>query len=113
MSLTINDILNVVDTNTTQVECPEWGGVVHLATMQSCKYDELEGRLTFARDNPSLFFGLRAEYVGACWADESGKRTPLSPTQVEHLGKKSPIVLDRLFEAARALHTKTEDAEKN
>lgn len=113
MTLQFIDVIAAKDTHSVKVSCPEWGGEVELVTMQSAKYDELEARLTFARDNPSLLHNLRAEYVGACWADGSGKRAALSPNQAAQLGEKSPVVLDRLFEAARGLHVASEEAEKN
>lgn len=81
-------------------------------TMHSAKFDELEARLMFAKDDPKQLHNLRAEYVGACWAKD-GKRTPLSEVHCELLGQKSPIILGRLFDAAIELHKDVEGAEKN
>lgn len=114
MTLAFTEVLAVADkTKSVVVETPEWGGSVTLVTMQSAKYDELEARLTFAKDDPSLLRNLRADYVGACWADSDRKPTPLSETHCELLGKKSPVVVGRLFDAAQKLHAETEEAEKN
>lgn len=113
MTLSIDEILAANDANTTSVECPEWGGVVHLTTMASAKFDELEARLTFAADNPAILAGLRAEYVAACMCDEGGRRRQLTPAQVKKLGEKSPVVIGRLFEAAQRVNSDIGPAEKN
>ena len=113
MALTIDAVLTAKDLHTAVVPCPEWGGDVHLVTMQSSQFDEFEARLTFGENDPGKLAGLRAEYVAACWADADGNRVKVSKSQAMAMGLKSPIVMGRCFDAAHKLNTKIEESEKN
>jgi len=113
MALTIDAVLAAKDQQTVVVPCPEWGGDVHLVTMESSRFDEFEARLTFGEGDPAKLAGLRAEYVAACWADEEGNRANVNAHQARLLKQRSPVVMGRLFEAAHRLNTDVEEAEKN
>jgi len=115
MALSFTDVLQVQDTHSIKVDCPEWGGEVELVTIQSAKWDELQQLAANCSDDASQAKGLRAKFVAAAWGDGNGKRTPLSPVQTEQLGDKSPAVVARLYDAVVDLHHAkgVEDAEKN
>jgi hypothetical protein len=114
-----DEILAADDMKTVTVSVPEWGGDVIVRTMTGTdrdrfdesiiEYDE-SGKRKVAWDN------LRAKLVAATVVDEIGK--PLfSPKDVELLGRKSAIALQRVFAAAQALNgvgdDELEKAEKN
>lgn len=114
-TLQFTDVLSAKDTHSVTVSCPEWGGDVELVTMGSAEWDELEATQSALQDDPAKAKGIRAKYVARCWGDGNGKRTPLSDTQVEHLGNKHPKVIGRLYNAVIELHGSagSEEAEKN
>lgn len=111
--LSVDAVIGCSDGREVTVPCPEWGGDVKLITMESQKYDEFEARMSLAQDKPGLMAGIRAEFIAACWADESGNRANIPPNQLAALKKKSPIVMGRLFKEAYDLHQDVGKAEGN
>ncbi len=103
-TLQFTDVLAIQDTHSITVDVPEWNGQVELVTMKSSTWDELQQLAANCSEDASQANGFRAKFVAACWGDGNGKRTPLSPTQTEQLGAKSPAVIARLYDAVVELH---------
>ena len=97
-----NQILEAQDIKTEIVEVPEWGGEVTVKLMTGTERDKFEASVLddkgkFKKDN------LRAKLVLKCVVDEQGK--PLfQPADLEALGAKSSVALDRVFAAAQRIN---------
>lgn len=97
------EILGIDDRMTETVDVPEWGGSVKIAVMPGWARDEYEGMLVARGTKKGLPANLRARYVSYCVVDEKGELM-FSLADLEELGKKSSVALDRIFEAASVLN---------
>lgn len=98
--LTKEAILAAEDRKTTDVDCPEWGGAVRVATIQALVHDRWMARHAKDGASPEMF---RIQYVALCCVD--GEGNPLfTPDDVEALGRKSFQPINRLYEAAAELN---------
>jgi len=104
--LTKEQIFSADDIKTVDVEVPEWGGTVRLASMSAAARDEYEQMLFRSRDGETIH-NLRATLVSCCLVDEAGNLL-MGPSEVAELGKKSGRVLGRLFDAAQRVNGMTE-----
>lgn len=110
-------ILKASDLPTQRVDVPEWGGAVLVRGMTGTERDAIE-QSVMAKDGKGLgdVTGLRARVVACCVVDEQGKRL-FQKGDVDALGAKSAIVLQRLFEVAQQLSGLTQadvaELEKN
>lgn len=98
-------IIAAQDRRYTEVDVPEWGGKVRLASLDadsSLKAERMIGKDT--KDNPL------SALLSYAIVDENGDRI-FDEKSMEALGKKNPTVLVRLVEAMKALN-KTEEKEK-
>ena len=97
-----NQILEAQDIKTEIVEVPEWGGEVTVKLLSGTERDQFESSVIddkgkFKKDN------IRAKLVLKCVVDEQGK--PLfAPADLEALGAKSSVALDRVFAAAQRIN---------
>jgi hypothetical protein len=102
------EILAADDRKTVTVDVPEWGGTVEIAVMPGWARDEYEGMLVARGTKKGLPANLRARYVSYCVVDEKGDLM-FTMADLEALGKKSSVALDRIFEAASILNGTSPD----
>lgn len=101
MSLTRDQILGLQDSRIDRVAVPEWGGDVCVRVFSGADRDRVEAFLVAHKDgHPS---GFRALIVSLAACDESGKRL-FTAEDVDALGEKNGIALDRVFTAAAKLN---------
>jgi hypothetical protein len=98
MKLNKLQILAANDRRLEAVEVPEWGGTVYLKTLSVGEGLALEAAIH--PDEPDKTVGV---YLSYTLADEDGKLL-FEPGDFEALYTKSPQVITRLFEHARAMN---------
>lgn len=113
------DIFQIGDREAVEVEVPEWGQTIRLATLSAQQAAEFNAKqITFNADgtrkvNNEAIYGRPYLLVAACAVDADGKRLFTD----KEAGAKSVRVINRLYEIAAALNgfneTAIEDAEKN
>ena len=104
------------DLPTVDVPCPEWGegGVVRLRMLTATERDAYEAGVVPSQGQLNRA-NIRARLVSLCAIDADGNRL-FTDNEAAELGKRSSVVVDRLFDAARLLSKlRGEDvvAEKN
>ena len=104
-------ILAAVDLPSEPVAVPEWDCTVHMRTLTAAQRDK------FAESCERDKFGnVRARLVSLSMTDETGQRI-FSDKEIDALGGKSGMVLDRLFAVASRLNgfsaKDAEELEKN
>lgn len=109
--LSREDILNVDDIETQEVEVPEWGGTVVVKAMSGAERDRFEaGLYNFSgntrKANPE---NLRAKLVALTVVNPETLKPMFSVADIEMLGKKSVKALNRIFEVAQKLSGITDD----
>jgi len=112
--LTRDAILQAEDLPRELVEVPEWGGCVYVRTLTGTERDAFEASVVEQRGKSTKMNlrNIRAKLVALTVVDEEGNRI-FSDADVGQLGKKSAVVLDRLFEVAQRLSgLKDEDVEE-
>lgn len=100
-----DDILKADDIKYQDVECPEWNGTVRIKVMsgterdsyESSVYEVKDGGVKFKRDD------VRSKLLSKCIVDDDGKRI-FTDSDIKELGKKSSLVLDRLFDVAQIIN---------
>jgi hypothetical protein len=104
VNLSHDDILKAEDLETREVDVPEWGGSVLLRALDGTGRDAWEASRTAQRTNldgtveiAADLSNIRAKLVVQSIVDEDGKRV-FTDRDVAALGKKSALVLDRLFD---------------
>lgn len=76
------------------VPVPEWGGEVYIKTLSGTERDIFED--SYAQNKMKAF---RARFLVLTLCDDEGDRL-FADNEVDALGKKSSIVINRLFEKA-------------
>ena len=113
MSLLSRDaILGADDRRTEDVEVPEWGGTVRVRGLSGTERDAYEASIVRLKGDGSQTFTLqnaRARLVSLCACDEDGERI-FTDKDVNELGRKSAVALERVFDAARRVSGLSEDA---
>lgn len=102
MALSKQQILDVTDTKTEEVEVPEWGGTVRIQTMTGFARDAFESSIT-GKNGAVNTTNIRAKLVAACVIDDEGELM-FSDKDVAKLGKKSAAALERVFSAAQQMN---------
>jgi hypothetical protein len=99
-----DDILNAQDLPFKDVEVPQWGGTVRIRALNSAERDAFEQSITQFRGNDVDFkmSNIRAKLVALTAVDENGNKL-FTLADAEKLGKKSAVVMDKLFQAAQEL----------
>ena len=110
MALTKDQILQADDKRKVEVDVAEWGGKVWLRTMTGAERDSFEQ--LFSGDSKSNLHNVRAKLLSRVLCDEDGKRL-FSDGEVNTLGERSGMVLDRLFDQARELNGMGDAAVEN
>ena len=108
-------ILNANDIKTEEVNVPEWGGVVLVKSLTGSEKDKYEQSIYSIKDGAN-YNNIRAKFVALSICDEDLKPI-FGSADIEALGQKSAIALNRVFEVAQKLSGLTsadvEELEKN
>lgn len=114
MPLTKDQILAANDRRTIEVEVPEWGGSVQLAVMTGTERESYERMWT--NTDEKLMPGYKLKMLRRCIVDANGDPS-FSDADLDALGKKNAMVLDRLFTECMKLNgfqkDSVEEAAKN
>ncbi len=87
-------ILAANDVKTEKVEVPEWGGDVYVRTLSGTDRDAFED--AYSREKMKNF---RARFLVLTLCDDKGARL-FADEEIEALGAKSNVVINRLFDKA-------------
>ena len=105
--LSAAEILAADDLITETVQCDEWGGDVLIKSMTGTERDAFEVAMTKKDEKGNIVAGtldnVRAGLVAATAVDAEGVQL-FTIDQVEALGKKSALALDRCFDVASRLN---------
>ena len=102
--LTKKDILDANDLKLITESVPEWGGDVCIRGLNAGERDHFEASI----GSDVNLDNVRARLVVLCICDEKGKRI-FNNQDADNLGKKSAVVVDRLFDIARKLSGMSDD----
>jgi hypothetical protein len=113
--LNFDSIVDSQDKTFEDVNVPEWGGSVRIATMSGADRDKWE--LSMMEGDPTSERGFKINFssysrvrlVALCLVDENFNRIFETQPQIDELAKKSGKVMDRLFEIAQKVNGITED----
>ena len=121
--LNFDDIVASQDKEYEDVEVPEWGGTVRIATMSGEDRDRWELSMMQADDTSERGFKLnfdaysRVRLVAMCLVDDNFNRIFVTKEQIERLSQKSGKVMDLLYDVAQRVNGITDedidDLEKN
>ena len=111
--LTKTAILQAVDLETKDIEVPEWGGTVRLASLTASQRDKYESSILDQRGKDIKInqIDMRAKLLAWCIIDEEGTRV-FSQADVVNLGSKNAGVIDRLFMIAKEMSGIGDDEEE-
>jgi hypothetical protein len=113
--LSKEQILNANDLPCEFVPVPEWGGDVKVKTMTGLERDAFEVSI-FTEDKKKDLRNIRAKLCAYTAVDDSGKLL-FSESDIDALGRKSSLALNRVYEVAARLNgigsKEIEDFEKN
>lgn len=104
MPLDKKSILAVDDVRKEKIHVPEWKGDVFLRVLTGTDRDRFEESYA---DQKMKAFRIRFLLLALC--DEDGERL-FSDEEADILGKKSSVVINRLFEAGWKLNAFTQEA---
>ena len=121
--LNFDDIVDSQDKEYQDVDVPEWGGTVRIATMSGEDRDRWELSMMQADDTSERGFKLnfdaysRVRLVAMCLVDDNFNRIFVTKEQIERLSQKSGKVMDLLYDVAQRVNGITDedidDLEKN
>ena len=121
--LNFDDIVASQDKEYQDVDVPEWGGTVRIATMSGEDRDRWELSMMQADDSSERGFKLnfdaysRVRLVAMCLVDDNFNRIFATKEQIEKLSQKSGKVMDLLYDVAQRVNGITDedidDLEKN
>ena len=121
--LNFDDIVDSQDKEYQDVDVPEWGGTVRIATMSGEDRDRWELSMMQADDSSERGFKLnfdaysRVRLVAMCLVDDNFNRIFVTKEQIERLSQKSGKVMDLLYDVAQRVNGITDedidDLEKN
>jgi hypothetical protein len=101
-------ILSAQDRKFEEVEVPEWGGTVRVATIPAADQDRWVAKFSANGEADQAMF--RAGYVALCCVDGEGARI-FKDEDTRALGSKSASAIRRVFDVAAKLNGLTEGAE--
>lgn len=114
-TLNRDQILEAPDAKREEVQVPEWGGTVLIASMTGTARDAWEQSLV-DKGGKVRMENVRARLVAYTAVDEHGNRI-FTDADIEALGRKSAAALERCVKVAQKLNRLTEadmeDAAKN
>ena len=107
MALSKAKILAANDNKLDKADVPEWGGEVYLKVLSGTDRDAFEEGYSEQKMK-----NFRSRFLVLTLCDEKGERL-FTEAEVDELGKKSAVVLARLFDKAWALNAfRNEDVEE-
>lgn len=107
MALSKSKILAADDVKTEEIQVPEWGGSVFCRVLSGTDRDTFEE--AYSSEKMKNF---RSRFLVLTLCDEKGERL-FTEAEVNDLGKKSAVVLARLFDKAWSLNAfRNEDVEE-
>ena len=112
--LNFDDIVASQDKEYEDVDVPEWGGTVRIATMSGEDRDRWELSMMQADDSSERGFKLnfdaysRVRLVAMCLVDDNFNRIFVTKEQIEKLSQKSGKVMDFLYDVAQRVNGITE-----
>lgn len=107
MALSKAKILAANDNKLDKTNVPEWGGEVYLKVLSGTDRDAFEEGYSEQKMK-----NFRSRFLVLTLCDEKGERL-FTEAEVDELGKKSAVVLARLFDKAWALNAfRNEDVEE-
>lgn len=110
-------IMSAADARIEPVAVPEWAAALgdrklYLRVLNGSERDGFEGFcLDLKKLPPGINRNIRAHLVAMTLCDETGARIFVDSADVVALGKKSGLVLDRLWSASLALNQMNADAD--
>jgi len=105
--LTRDQILSADDfASAKTVDVPEWGGSVRVRSMSAGERDLYEQDLVAGRDGDRVA-NVRARLLAFVIVDEEGNRV-FSEEDIEALGNKSVVAVDRVFAVAQRMNSLTQ-----
>lgn len=104
MALDRKSILAADDVRKEKVSVPEWGGDVYLRVLSGTDRDRFEESYA---DQKMKAFRIRFLLMALC--DERGERL-FADDEGDVLGRKSSVVINRLFEAGWKINAFTQEA---
>jgi len=105
MALSKSSILSANDTKISdEIKVPEWGGGVFVKTLSGTERDIFEE--AYSQNKMKAF---RARFLVLTICDDKGERL-FADNEVDALGKKSSVVINRLFDKAWAHNAFTSEA---
>lgn len=104
MAISKSRIVSANDTKLTTVNVPEWGGEVCLKTLTGAERDAFEE--SYSGEKMKNF---RCRFLVLTLCDENGERM-FADNEADVVGKKSSLVINRLFEKAWQLNAFSEAA---
>ncbi|MFF2094867.1 hypothetical protein [Streptomyces sp. NPDC058202] len=119
MALSRDSILAANDIPTETVPVSEWGGDVIVRGLTGAELDAYQGSIRQFRRSldgkgmePVLIQeGMHAKLLVKCLVDDNGERL-FSDGDVDELGAKSSLVLDRLYDVAQRLSGLSEEEQE-
>jgi hypothetical protein len=108
MYLNRQQILDVEDIKTEEVEVPEWGGTLVVKMMTGAERDRFEASI-YGPSGKAKIDNIRAKLVAQTVIDPETGEKMFSPADIDALGNKSAAALDRVFTASKKLSKITED----
>ena len=94
--LTRDKILAAKDTDLFEVDVPEWGGTVLVKPLTGEQRDAFEASMYDAKTKQILTQNVRARVVAMACVNNKGERL-FTNEDVDALGKKSGVALDRIY----------------
>ena len=104
MALSKSAILSAGDVKLDKVNVPEWGGDVFVKTITGLDRDRFEDGYSEQKMK-----NFRSRFLVLTLCDEKGERL-FTDSEVDELGKKSSLVINRLFEKSWSLNAFTNEA---
>ncbi len=114
MGLDKKAILEADDLPKVKVSVPEWGDHIWVRTLTGTERDQFESQIYHAKDGGTTLSlsNIRARLCVLTIVDHAGKRI-FEDRDIAELGKKSSLVLDRIFTVAQKLNgLRGEDVEE-
>lgn len=116
MALDKDAILQADDLPTEVVNIPEWGGDVIVRTMPGTERDQFEQEVMEITEGKKKAKNIRSLLCVRVLVDDEGERI-FTDEDAQALGKKSSLVLDRIYDIAQRLNGVTaedvDEMEKN
>ncbi len=97
------EILNISDVKTEIVAVPEWGGEVMVKAMTGRERDAYEASMLDEKGEAKNLKNLRAKLVALTVVDPETMKPIFTIGDIDTLGEKSAIALDRIFASAQRL----------